>query len=177
MSTPEKRQFNGLNVGDFEEALESIQSQDGAQHAPKKARIQWQGGFKFSALTRNHTFLVDEPTHLTGEDEAPNSMEYVLGAYGACLATGFVLHASLQGITIGNMEIVLDADQDNVFTFFGLGGEGHSGFRSVTAKLYVQADADEEDLRRLWEQTVDTSPVGNSLIRNVVIKPELDIVA
>ncbi len=175
MSTGEKRQVNGLNVDEFEEALKAVQAQEGAQHAPKKARIRWKDGFKFSAMVRNHTFLVDEPAHLTGEDEAPNSMEYVLGAYGACLATGFVLGASKQGIAIRNMEITLDADQDNVFTFLGLGGEGHSGFRNITAKLYVQADADQETLQRLWNHTIKTSPVGNSLVHNVAINTELDV--
>lgn len=176
MSTEQRQTVNGLDVDEFDEALKLIQAQEGAQHAPKKARIQWKGGFKFSALTRNHTFLVDEPAHLTGEDEAPNSMEYVLGAYGACLATGFVLNASLQGIAIRNMEITLDSEQDNVFMFLGLGGEGHSGFSNISAKLYVQADADEEVLQRLWATTVQTSPVGNSLAHNVGINPELDVI-
>lgn len=176
MSTKEQRPVNGLDMGAFGEALKAIQEQPAARHAPKKARIQWRGGFKFNALVRNHTFLVDEPSHLTGADEAPNSMEYVLGAFGACLATGFVLNASKRGIAIHNMEVALDASQDNVFTFLGLGGEGHSGFTTITAKLFVQADADPALLQELWKQTVQTSPVGNSLARNVVIHPELDVV-
>ena len=176
MSTTEKRNLNGLDIDEFEEALKVVGSQEGAHRAPKKSRVQWKGGFKFNATVRNHTFLVDEPSHLTGEDEAPNSMEHVLGAYGACLATGFVLNASRQGIRIRNMEVVLDSDQDNVFTFLGLGGEGHSGFSGITAKLYVQADADEETLRQVWDHTVKTSPVGNSLVHNVVIDPQLDVI-
>ena len=177
MSTDEPGQVNGLNIKEFEEAVKLVAEQEGASHAPKKSRIRWQGGFKFSAMVRNHTFLVDEPSQLTGEDEAPNSMEYVLGALGACLATGFVLNASRNGIEIHNMEVVLDATQDNVFTFLGLGGEGHSGFDSVTAKLFVQADADESTLSRLWDDTVKTSPVGNSMTRVVVIQADLDVVS
>jgi uncharacterized OsmC-like protein len=176
MGTDEGSVVNGLNIGEFREAVKTVAEQEGAQHAPKKARVQWMGGFKFSALTRNHTFVIDEPAHLTGEDEAPNSMEYVLGAYGACLATGFVLNASLQGVTIRNMEIALDAGQDNVFTFLGLGGKGHSGFSNVNAKLYVQAEADAETLQHIWEKTVETSPVGNSLVHNVVINPAMDVI-
>ncbi len=167
---------NGLNIGEFREAVKTVAEQDGSRHAPKKARVQWMGGFTFSALTRNHTFVIDEPAHLTGEDEAPNSMEYVLGAYGACLATGFVLNASLQGVSIRNLELALDAAQDNVFTFLGLGGDGHSGFSSINAKLFVQAEADAETLQRIWEKTIETSPVGNSLVHNVVINPALDVI-
>ena len=168
--------INGLDVTGFEEAVRLVAQQDGAKRAPKKSRIRWQGGFKFNCLVRNHTFLVDEPAHLTGEDDAPNSMEYVLGALGACLATGFVLLASKQGIAVRNMEVVLDSTQENVFTFLGLGGDGHSGFDEITAKLYVRADAPEETLRRLWEETITASPVGNSLTHPVPIRAELDVV-
>jgi uncharacterized OsmC-like protein len=172
----EPKLVNGLNVKEFEEAVNQVAEQQGAQHAPKKSRIRWKGGFKFSALVRNHTFLIDEPAHLTGEDEAPNSMEYVLGALGACLATGFVLNASRQGIEIYDMEVVLDASQDNVFTFLGLGGEGHSGFDGIKAKLFVKSDEDEATLRRLWEDTIKTSPVGNSMVNVVPIHAEIGVV-
>ena len=70
----------------------------------------------------------------------------------------------------------MDSEQDNVFTFLGLGGEGHSGFSDITAKLFVQADADTETLQRLWDETVETSPVGNSLAKAVTIKPDLEVI-
>ena len=168
--------INGLDVREFEEAVRLVAEQEGAKRAPKKSRVRWQGGFKFNALVRNHTFVVDEPAHLTGEDEAPNSMEYVLGALGACLATGFILLASKQGITVRNMEVLMDSTQDNVFTFLGLGGDGHSGFDEVTAKLYVRANAPEDTLRALWDETITASPVGNSLTHIVPIRAELDVV-
>jgi uncharacterized OsmC-like protein len=176
MSTEEGRRVNGLDLTGFEEALRTIGETPGAQRAPKKSRTRWRGGFKFDALVRNHTFRVDEPSHLTGADEAPNSMEYVLGALGACLATGFVLNASRQGIEIYDMEVVLDASQDNVFTFLGLGGEGHSGFDGIKAKLFVKSDEDEATLRRLWEDTIKTSPVGNSMVNAVPIHAEIGVV-
>ena len=176
MGTRKGRAVNGLDIDEFDQALKAIGENPEARHAPKKSRVRWRGGFKFDAMVRNHTFRVDEPSHLTGQDEAPNSMEYVLGAFGACLATGFVLLASKKGIVIRNMEVTLDSQQDNVFTFLGLGGEGHSGFSGITAKLFVQADADAETLRRVWEETVETSPVGNSLARSVPITPELDVI-
>jgi uncharacterized OsmC-like protein len=171
----EQRLINGVSISEFEESVRTIAENPEARRAPKLSRIQWLGGFKFNAFVRNHSFVVDEPAHLAGQDDAPNSMEYVLGAYGACLATGFVLNASRQGIAIRNIEIALDAQQDNVFTFFGLGDEGHSGFSDITAKLYVQADASEETLKKVWETTVRTSPVANSLVHNVVLNPEIDV--
>ena len=119
----ENEKINGLDMAATRAALDIVGAQPGAQRAPKKSRIRWVSGLKFKAQVRNHTFVVDEPSHLAGEDESPNSMEYVLGAYGACLATGFVLNASKQGIVIRNLEVALESTQDNVFTFLGVGGE------------------------------------------------------
>jgi len=172
----QKTLINGLDIAATRAAIATVAAQPGAAHAPKASRIRWLSGLKFKAFVRNHSFLVDEPAHLAGEDESPNSMEYLLGAYGACLATGFVLNASQQGITIRNMEVSLESSQNNVFTFLGLESEGHPGFEEIRAKLYVQADADEDTIREIWDKTVNTSPVHNSLARNVSIKPELDII-
>ncbi len=176
MNSQEEQLVNGVDIKAFRESVKTIAENPDARFAPKFSRTQWLGGFKFKAFVRNHTFIVDEPAHLAGKDEAPNSMEYVLGAYGACLATGFVLNASKQGIVIRNLEVALDAKQNNVFTFFGIAQDGHSGFSGIRAKLFVQADADEETLRRIWDTTVQTSPVGNSLAHLVTITPEIDVI-
>jgi len=169
--------INGINVDAFQSALEVVGSQPAAKHAPKASRVRWVDGLKFKAFVRNHSFMVDEPAHLTGDDTSPNSVEYVLGAYGACLATGFVMNATKRGIKIRNLEVSLESTQNNVFTFLGLNPstEGHPGFEEVKAKLFVQAEADEATLREIWEHTIITSPVHNCLARNVAIKPEVDI--
>ena len=177
MTTPNSNpQLNGINLPDLHSALDEIAQQPEARHAAKRSRIQWLGGFRFNSFVRNNTFVVEEPASTTAADNAPNAMEYVLGALGACLSTGFVLNATRQGIPIINLEVALDSTQDNVFTFFGLSDDGHPGFMEVRAKLYVQADADEATLQQIWEQSVATSPVGNSLARNVTITPEISII-
>ena len=167
--------INGLDMEATRAAIAVVGANPASVHAPKSSRIRWLRGLKFKAQVRNHTFLVDEPSHLAGEDESPNSVEYVLGAYGACLATGFVLNASQRGINIRNLEVALESTQDNVYNFLGLSDEGHPGLDQIRAKLFVQADADPETLQAIWEQTIRTSPVHNSLVRNVTITPEIEI--
>ena len=178
MSDQDNQLVNGIDLEAFQSALEVVGSQPAAKHAPKASRVRWMNGLKFKAMVRNHTFIVDEPAHLTGEDTSPNSVEYVLGAYGACLATGFVMNASKQGITIRNLEVSLQSTQNNVFTFLGLepSTNGHPGFDEITAKLFVQANADEVTLRQIWAHTITTSPVHNILTRNATIKPEVDVI-
>jgi uncharacterized OsmC-like protein len=172
----EGKKINGLDIEETREAIATVGAQPENSNAPKKSRCKWLTGLKFKTYVRNHVFLVDEPAHLAGEDESPNSMEYVLGAYAACLATGFVLNASQKGIDIHNLEVAVDSTQNNVFTFLGLSKEGHPGFDTINAKLFVQADGDEKTLMEIWDQTVETSPVHNSLARTVTIKPEVEII-
>ena len=168
--------LNGIDLDELQAGLKEIGEQEGARHAKKRSRVQWLGGFRFNTFVRNNTFIVEEPASTTVTEQAPNSMEYVLGALGACLATGFVLNATQRGVAIHNLEIALDSSQDNVFTFFGLSEDGHPGFSEIRAKLYVQSDADEDTLRDIWRQAVETSPVGNSLGRTVTITPEMSVV-
>lgn len=172
----EKKTLNGIDIAAMQDAIGAFGAQPEAARAPKTSRVRWLSGLKFKAFVRNHSFEVDEPTHLVGEDASPTSMEYVLGAYGTCLATGFVFNATQRGITVRNLEVALQSTQDNYFTFLGLSSEGHPGFREIIPKLYVQADADEAVIREIWDHTVKTSPVGNSLARTVTIKTELDVV-
>ncbi|MEX2236184.1 MAG: OsmC family protein [Dehalococcoidia bacterium] len=166
---------NGIDMDAFEEALAKVASTEGAHKGAKSSRVRWLGGVKLKCHVRNHTFMVDEPPHLAADDEAPNAVEYVVGALGACYATGLILNASRQGIKLRNLEITVETTQANVFKFLGINDDGHPGIDSVRVKAYVQADADEQTIRKLWERTVETSPVGNTLTREAPITTELSI--
>ena len=137
------------------------------------ARFRWTGGFRGQALVRQHTFVVDEPATLVGGDTAPNAVEYVLGALGGCLSVGFILNATKRGVRVRNLELALDGKIDNILTFFGFSKDGHSGYREVTVKAYVDTDADDATLQAIWSDTLATSPVGNTLTRSVILRPEL----
>ncbi len=168
--------LNGIDVDGLRTALTAMKGQPEAALARKRARVRWVDRLKFRAYVRNHQFEVDEPTHLAGDNANPTSMEYVLGALGTCLATGFVFNATQRGIAVTNLEVSLESTQDNYFVFLGLDTERHPGFDHVTAKLFVQADADPAVLQELWDHTIRTSPVGNSLSRTVTVTPEIDVI-
>lgn len=173
----EKKLLNGLEAGAIESAMEIIRGKSHAPRAPKTSKVRWIDALQFEASVRNHTFLVDEPTQLAGKDESPNSVELVLGAYGTCVATGFVWNATRRGIAIHSLEIELNSTQDNSFTFLGIDppDKGHAGLDYIKVKLIIQADADDDTIQELWDHTLKTSPVGNTFTRTVKIEPELEI--
>jgi uncharacterized OsmC-like protein/TusA-related sulfurtransferase len=134
-----------------------------------QCRVRWSGGMQCKVYCRNHSWDVGQPASFDVQDAAPSAVEYVLGALGACLAMGFQIHASRRGIQVEGLEIALSGQIDNILVFLGLEPEGHSGFRTVTGTLYVQADAEEELLQELWRHTVAVSPVTNTLARPVTM--------
>jgi uncharacterized OsmC-like protein len=172
----EPRALNGLDVEGLRTAIAAVGAQPEAARARKSARVRWVDRLNFRAYVRNHSFEVDEPAHLAGKDAGPTSMEYVLGALGTCLATGFVFNATQRGIAIRNLEIALDSTQENYFTFLGLAATGHPGFDQVTVKLYVQADAEPALIEEVWRHTVNTSPVGTSLARTVNVDAAVEVI-
>lgn len=168
-------ELNGLDLGAMQALVQTIQADSNAAEPFNEwtARVRWQGGFRSQALVRGHTFVIDEPADLVGKDAAPNAAEYLLGAYGACLTTGFVLNATKRGVRLRNLEVSLDGRIDNILTFLGLSQKGHPGYREIVARAYVDAEADDATLRDIWRETVASSPVGNSLTRPVAIREEI----
>lgn len=171
--TPE--QLNGMAPAEIDAKLAVLAQHPEAAQAPKRSRVRWINGLKAKVFIRDQTFVVDESPGMADEAEAPNAMEYVLGALGGCLATGFVFNATRQGVRVQNLEVSLESTQDNIFTFLGLASEGHPGFCDIRAKLYVQADATADTVRQIWEYTVRTSPVFNSLTRPVNVATDIAI--
>jgi uncharacterized OsmC-like protein/TusA-related sulfurtransferase len=132
-------------------------------------RVRGTGEMRAQAFVRNHTIPVGQPASFDTQDAAPGALEYLLAALGGSLVTGFQWRASRQGIAIQNLEISLEAHVDNVLVFLGLEETGHPGLRTVEGSLYVDADAEEEVLRALWEETLRRCPVAQSLVRQVAL--------
>lgn len=141
-----------------------------------QTRVLWGGGLQAKVFCRNHSWAVGQPASFDLKDEAPSAVEYVLGALGACLAIGFQLHASRRGIQIDEIEIALNGQIDNIFVFIGAEKDGHSGFSQVTGTVYVRADADEQVLEAIWQETLKSSPVANTLLHPVHMGIDLRVV-
>lgn len=173
--TTATKQLNGLDLEAMGTLVETVTKDPSAADPLNdwSARVRWETGFRSKALVRNHTFIVDEPATLIGEDLAPNAAEYVLAAYGACLTTGLALNATKSGVKLRNVEVVVEGSLDNILTFFGMSDRGHPGFKQISVKGYVDADTDDATLNKIWRETVASSPVGNTCVRNVVLRDEL----
>jgi uncharacterized OsmC-like protein len=135
--------------------------------------VRWTGELQTQAFVRNHSFAVGQPASFDTQDAAPSALEYLLAALGGCLVAGFQWRASRRGIQIQNLEVSLKAQADNILVFLGIEESGHPGLRGVEGSLYVDADAEDDALQALWEETQLRCPVTQSLIRQVAVNISL----
>ena len=172
-------EVNGVNVETLKEALKIVEEQSKDVEKRRlmnirRARVSWIGGLKAKARSGNGSFIVDESV---GEPtETPTAVEYMLGTLGACIVIGFVYLATLRNITIHNLEVSLEGELDNINVFLALSDEGHSGYKSISLTLYVSADADEETLRKIFEEAIRRSPLVSTLNNAVEVKGVIRIV-
>lgn len=131
-----------VNLGFDQQQLDSLISacaQDpSAAQTVWKANTRWIEGFKSQAQIRDFTIPMDEPPPLGGSNTAPNMVEVVLGAYGCCLTTGYVMNAAAQGIKLESVEIELEGDLD-LRGFFGLSPEVSPGYSNIKTKVHLKA--------------------------------------
>ena len=161
-------ELNGIRVEKFQAILDSLRDDPQVLQAvtgPWKSRVVWQGGLKAKAYMRKHAVEMDEPEGLDAKDSAASAHEQVLSAVGSCMTVGFVINATKRGIKIHDMEIALEGNFENILKWAGHSPSGHPGYPSITAKLFVKADADEATLREIWRLAVEGSPVAQTVAR------------
>ena len=169
--------LNGLPRQRLDEVLESFRDPDvfKAVTGPWKSRIVWQDGFRAKAYMRNHVVEMDEPGDLTATDLAASAHEQLLSAVGSCMTVGFVLNATKMGIKIHDLEIAIDGFFDDIRKWAGV-DDGNPGYGSITAEVFVRADADEATLRQIWKLAVEGSPVTQSVMRETQVTAEFEMV-
>lgn len=173
--------INGLNTDCLTEVVKTVKENWQTGKTVWKATAKWVDGFAVETGSRNFSTKVDEPGMLCGTDTAANPVEMVVQAYGACLAIGFVMNATVRGIKVESLELELEGEID-LPGFLGLeppkelGMDNLPGYKNVKTKIKVKADADEAALNDVLDAVTKTSPVGLTLSRPVALETALEIV-
>ncbi len=120
-------------------------------------------GFRSEINVRDFQFIVDEPESLGGENEAPNPVEYVLGALASCQEIVIKAYAGQLGVHLKSVKVTASGDLD-LQGFFNLSDE-RPGFNQVKYKTVISTD--------------ETDPAKLQLLKNFSSErcPVLDIIA
>ncbi len=130
------------------------------------------------AYVRAHSFEIGEPVNFDSDYGSISALEYMLGAIGADIVNGLRLLARKRRISIDNVEAAVSGELNNPLAYLGVVGEaGTPGMERVTVRVYINSSAEEDDLRLLWKEALEKSPIvrafSNSL--NLELSFQADI--
>lgn len=165
--------LNDVRIDTVGELADKIRDEPAAGSTTWSASVAWTGAFRSESTIRDFAPVPsDEPSALGGDDSAPNPVEQLLAAFGNCLVVGYAANATAAGVELRDVRVDLEGDLD-LHTFLGLDPAGNAGYDTVRVQVHVDSDASPDQLQRLHEQVVATSPVGHTLGRAVPVDIQL----
>lgn len=105
-----------------------------------------------------HTFAVDEPPALAGDDAAASPVEYALAALIGCQIVMYRLYAQTLGIPVDDIHVGADGDLDAA-RLLGKDPTVRPGFSRVRLHVTLSGPATAEEYGRLREAVDAGCPV------------------
>lgn len=131
------------------------------------------GAVATDVQARQHTFVVDEPASLGGDDSATNPVEYALGSLVGCQVVTYRFWAARLGIRLDDVQITAVGDLD-VRGFFGLDDGVRPGFGGIrldvrltgpeSAERYAELHAAVDEHCPVLDLFTNATPVSTSLL-------------
>lgn len=155
-----------LTADERKERLDAVGGQWVAtiQESPQKAALVFgaEGEGFGSVATRlssgGHSYVIDEPAGLGGDDLAANPVETALGALIACQVVTYRVWAHNLGIAVDDVRIAAEGDLD-VRGFFGLDEGTRPGFGDIRLTVTVTGPETAERYRELHDAVDAHCPV------------------
>ena len=171
-----KNMTNGVDVDQLMGVIGEIEADPGYAKFQWRATNRWIDGelsrseikdfFAGNAedKTREQAFTLDadEPPIASGQNRAPNSMEYLLHALATCLTGTLVNHAAVRGVEIEAVDSSYAGDMD-VRGLFGLSDEVRKGLSKVTVNMRVKSEASVDELTEMALFSPVYDVISNSL--------------
>lgn len=105
-----------------------------------------------------HSFLVDEPAALAGDDLAASPVEFALGALVSCQIVVYRLYAQALGIQVDDISISSEGDLD-VRRLFGIEESVRAGFSAIRLAVTLTGPESEERYQQLRDAVDAHCPV------------------
>ncbi len=166
--------LNGVDTLKLDELLQTIRTDPRRGMAIFHANSVWISGGHVETTIREFRMEGDEPDTLLGENKAPNAVEAVLHALGACLAVTVAYHGAARGITIQALKLDVTGELD-LSGFLGLSEAIRPGYRNIRVECRVSSDAPDATLEELWRYAQRVSPVLDIILTPIPVSLFLEI--
>jgi uncharacterized OsmC-like protein len=121
-----------------------------------------------SSRTEPFTYDADHPVPLTGTNQGPTPVEFLLHAIAACLTAGLANIAAARGVTLHEVESTVEGDID-LNGILGTAPAERNGYTGIRVSFRISGDADEATLRGLVEQSRRRSAVYDALVNSTPV--------
>ncbi len=118
-------------------------------------------------------FDADHPAVLTGKDQGPTPVEFLLHGLAACLTAGIANIAAARGVKLTEVESKVEGDID-LRGILGLSDEVRNGYEKIRVSFKIKGDAPPEKLREVIDQSRARSAVYDVLTNGVPIEIQVD---
>lgn len=124
--------------------------------------LSWVGGFRVKGYHASHEISFDMPSIVGGSDTSLGPGPTLLASLGACLAIGVVYNSVIRDVKLYRLSIKVTGVKGDPRTFY-IGSGGNPGYEDIHVIFYIEANVPEEDMRKIVEHSIKTSPVASSL--------------
>ncbi|TFB91403.1 MULTISPECIES: OsmC family protein [Cryobacterium] len=114
-----------------------------------RVRGTGEGSVASTITAGKHSFRVDEPAALAGDDIAASPVEFALGALISCQVVVYRLYAQALGIRVDEIDVKAEGDLD-ARRLFGIEESVRAGFTAVRLDIIItgpETDARYRELR------------------------------
>jgi uncharacterized OsmC-like protein len=175
--TTENPSINGVDVATLFATLDAVKGQHEIAKFQFRATNTWvsgthsrstYNGFYGAMQEMQHAHetevVSDHPAVLVGQDNGPTPIEYLLHGIAACLTSGLANIASARGVKLNSVSSTVEGDI-NLLGILGLDPSGsvRNGYEQLKVTFHIDADADDETVRGLVEQSRKRSAVYDAL--------------
>ncbi|ODU51341.1 MAG: osmotically inducible protein OsmC [Thiobacillus sp. SCN 63-374] len=157
------------------QTIAGIQGNSGAAKVVFRADTRLEEDVRCSARVRDFpAIIVDEPPELGGADAAPNPVELLLVALGACQEIMYSAYASVMGVKLDSVKVNLRGYLD-LRGLFGMDGATPPGYQKIIFETEVNSPADAETLMKLVQTVESHCPVLDSLTRAIEVSGQVTL--
>ena len=181
-----KEKLNGIDT----EALKKVMGQVSKDPSVGRVKFQvtttWKGTTKSETVVqgyeiggqkvkRIHTFVIDEPKELLGEDSSANPQEYLMGAMNACILNTYVIAAAMKGIKLEKVEKVeMETEGElDLRGFLGIDQNVIPGYKELKYKVRLKGNGTQEQYEEVHKTVVATSPNYYNISHAIELNTEL----
>jgi uncharacterized OsmC-like protein len=184
--TKERQPLNGVDVPTLFATINAVRQQPELAKFQFRVSNRWVSGtnsqnriesFAGAGAEQRHMtafqYDADHPPVLTGRDQGPTPVEFLLLALASCLTAGIGNVAAARGVTLTEVESTVTGNID-LRGILGISGEVRNGYENIRVEFKIKGDAPPEKLRQIVEQSRDRSAVFDIVTNGVPVEIGVD---